>query len=302
MGHSDTQFQVVEVKSDSGKNYYLEGFVSTTDPDLVHDVVTEEAQRSILSQLKNMNITVDDDHDSHRDNKTGKVFDRTKNKIPLALIEHAELRETSKGSTGVWVRALLNKDYPLFEQYLNSIKKGFVHSFSIAYKVTNFIKETIGSTMYRIINGLNILNIGATGAPVNNNATFDLDLKSFNKMVEEEKKSIQLEAEMKELKSSLAALTSEKETLSQEVLGLKAENKTYKANEEEAEKKKKKDGEEEKEDKKEMKSFTDRLTALESENKELKSFIESPQLKSLVEAKSADPANTQTKKTAWDYT
>lgn len=306
MGHSDTQLQIIEVKSNGVKDYYLEGFVSTTDPDLVNDIVTEKAQQSILNQLMNMKITVDDDHDSHRDKVTGKLYDRTQNKLPLALIVDAEMRKTKKGSLGTWVKAKLNKDYPLFKEYLNSIKNGFVHSFSIAYKVTKFTKELIDDTVYRIIDDLNIRNIGATGSPVNGDAQFDLALKSFPKMAEENKKIEELEASNTDLKSQVETLTSEKEALGKELSELKGMDykKMYEEMKAKYDKMKESNGSKDSE----MKSFNDKMseleksvTELQKENAELKSFVESPQLKSIVEGKSVDPqANNTQKVSAWD--
>lgn len=301
MGKIDTQFEVIEVKSNGVKNYFLEGFVSTTDPDLVNDIVTEEGQEVIINQMNGRNITVDDDHESYRDNTSGKLYDRTNHTIPLALIERAESRKTKKGSIGTWVRAKLNKDYPLFKEYLNSIKNGFVHSFSIAYKAINPDFQIIDGVKHRIISNLNIRNVGATGNPINDDSNFTLELKSFNKKMEDNKKIEQLETANADLKSSVETLTAEKATLEESLTQLKSEHKDYKANAEESDEKKKKKEEEEKKNKDntEMKSL-DKISVLEKQVAELKSFVESPQLKSIVEAKSKAPAGNSQKTTAWD--
>jgi hypothetical protein len=197
MGLENLKFNLVELKS----NYYVEGFVSTTDPDLYDDVVTEEAQKKILRQLLNLDITMDEDHDVWRDPKTGDSYDRPQNKIPAAKIVDAQLKELDDGTIGTWVRVMLNKDYPLFEKLLNSIKNGFVHSFSIAYNVLKETPKQIGDNILRFIDDLNVFNVGMTGVPVNPNAKFQLALKSMSNKMAEENKIAELEKQLTELKS-----------------------------------------------------------------------------------------------------
>lgn len=225
MGLTDTRFNLIEVKSDNGRDYYVEGFISTTDPDLYNDIVTEEAQVKILRQLLNQDITMDEDHDVWRDPETGEPHSRPQNKIPAAKVVHAELRELEDGSVGTWVKVMLNKDYPIFDKLLNSIKNGFVHSFSIAYNVIKDTPKKIGDEIFRVISDLNVFNVGITGVPVNPNAKFQLALKSLNKKMTENK---ELETKVESLTTENAELKSQLEAAQTE---LKSANDAITANE-----------------------------------------------------------------------
>jgi len=254
MGPTDTKFNLIEVKSEAGRNYFIEGFVSTTDPDLYNDIVTEEAQKVILRQLLNQDITMDDNHDVWVNPSTGEKYDRPQNKIPVAKVEKAELRELEDGSVGTFVRVKLNNNYPKFKETLGSIKDGFLHSFSIAYNVTKQSMKKMGDTTFRVIDDLNIFNVGITGVPVNNNATFQLALKSINNKMAEEIQTEELQTKV--------------DTLSQENTELKSQIETKDA---------------------ELKSQSEKLEALEvatsDENVELKS-VSDAQEKELIELKS----------------
>jgi len=280
------QFNLLEVKSASGKDYFIEGYVSTMNPDFVNDIVDELGQKATYSEIINSNITMDEDHSEWRDNKTGKLYDGKKNKYPIAIVTEAKL-----DNIGTWVRAKLNKHHPEFEErILPMIKDKYLHSFSIAYKVKKAFEKVVNNVKYRVIQDLNLANIAITGNPVNKNATFSVALKSFPKMVEEKIK--ELETLNTELKSKVDILEAEKLELKSKIEELK---KVAEDNDKEAKET-------------ELKSVSDKVSELEKsveelkkENAELKSFVESPQLKSIMEVKSKIP-NAQTVKpvTMWD--
>jgi len=190
------KFKLVEIKSNGDKEYYIEGHVSTIDPDFVNDIVDKQGQIATNRDLQNYDITMDEDHDEWRDPISGEVYDGKKNKLPIAKVVSSKVDEL-----GTWTRVLMNKHHPNFEQHiLPSIKKGFLHSFSIAYKPIKSFKKVIDGTTYRIIQDLKIGNVAITGNPVNKNAKFNLALKSFNKMVKE-KTIEELTADIVNLKS-----------------------------------------------------------------------------------------------------
>lgn len=293
-----SQFDLIEVKSNDGsKDYYIEGYISTLNPDFANDIVDEKGQQSVYNELQGSDITMDEDHEEWRDPETGKLYDGKKNKYPIAKIVDSRLDDK-----GTWVSAKLNKYHPNFEErLLPMVKEGYLHSFSIAYNVTNKFFKMLDGVKYRVIQGLKIANVAITGNPVNKNATFNVALKSYKKMVEE--------TQFEEIKKFNQELKSEIQSLSSQISELKSED--YKAmytklkadyDKMSAEMEKIKKGDEDKEDSKEMKSQNEEELAeikstiekLEQENAELKSILEAPQLKSTVEAKSKEPtANTQ---------
>ncbi|HAG52872.1 MAG TPA: hypothetical protein DCL21_03700, partial [Alphaproteobacteria bacterium] len=278
------KFKLIEVKSEGSKEYFIEGHVSTQDPDFVDDIVDDQGQKATFRDLNNYDITMDEDHDEWRNPDTGEVYDGKLNKLPIARVVESRLDDI-----GTWARVHLNKHHPNFDKYiLPSIQKGFLHSFSIAYKVLKSFDKVIDDVKYRVIQDLKIANIALTGNPVNKNATFNLALKSFSKMVNE--KTVEgLTAEIAELKSL------HKEELEKVQAELKAKGEKYKAELSEKEKellaKKAKDDESKKKDKAEMKSISDKK---DKEILELKSSFESSkseiaELKSKVEEYESQP-------------
>ena len=201
----------LELKSDDGK-IFLIGYISTIDEDKSGDIVTLEAQNSMLFQIKNQVITMDLDHETWRDNETGKVREVASHKIPVAKIIDARV-----DNKGTFVKAELNQSHPLFENIFKSIKDGFLNSFSIAYKITDFVKTEVKGKIKTLINGLNLLNVAITGTPVNEKATFNMSLKSqLVKKMESEKiteEFTKLKSENEEMKKSLSEMKSKIEAL-----------------------------------------------------------------------------------------
>jgi hypothetical protein len=118
-----SQFKLIEVKSESGKDYFIEGYVSTVDPDFVNDIVDEEGQKSTHNGILNRDITMDEDHDEWRDPNTGKLYDGKKDKYPIAKVE-----TTNLDSVGTWVRVKLNKFHTEFyERILHMVKDKYLH-------------------------------------------------------------------------------------------------------------------------------------------------------------------------------
>lgn len=170
-----------EVNLKGEKKYYIEGYASTIDRDKAGEVINLEAQQDLLTQLNNENITLDIEHEEWYD-EAGNVLPRPKNeKIPVARITSAELREK-----GVWVKAEINRNIPSFRSVWNSIKEGFLKAFSIAFYPVKKAGDEISK--------LNLVNITLTGSPVNPHATFNAVMKSAAATIKndmEEKKLVE---------------------------------------------------------------------------------------------------------------
>lgn len=281
------KFNLIELKSNGEKKYFIEGYISTTDPDFANDVIDEEGQKATFRELNSADITMDLDHDEWRDPVTGEVYDGKKNKLPIAKVIEKRLDKL-----GTWVKAELNKYHPNFEDViLPSIKEGYLHSFSVAYNPIKSYTTKIKDVVHRVIRDLKLANIAITGNPVNKNATFNIALKSMDKKMVEEKQFKELQDQFAELKSSTENLVEEKKTLSQEVTELKSklESLELKAKDYENKKAKESDDEDEDKNKAEMKSLTELKSlkeTLESQNKEL------ADLKSIVEKVRETPATS----------
>lgn len=278
MGLNNKNFGKIELKSEKGEIYGV-GFVSTTDPDLYKDVVSENAQSSILKQFNDRVIKFDFDHDKFRDPKTGEVYDEPKNLIPPAKVVKAERRLTPDGSLGTWIKVQLNKHHSKFEELKNSIKDGFIDAFSIGYSVTKSKPIKLLGETYREIEDLVIYNIAFTGDAINPKCKLKLALKSFPKL-KMDKTIEDYKTEILELKST------HKEELEKVQAELKANDEDYKKKmskkDEENEESKKAD---DKKAKTEMKSFNDKNAKelLELKSKFDKSELSVTELKSKVD-------------------
>ena len=280
-----SQFTLIETKSEKGKKYYVEGYVSTIDPDFVNDIVDEKGQKSTYDEINGKPITMDEDHDEWRDPETGKFYDGKKNRYPLALIVSTRL-----DSRGTFVRAMLNDDHPDFNRILNMIQKGFLHSFSIAYNVQKSFTKMIDGVKYRVIQALKIANIAITGNPINKGAKFNVALKSFSKKMVEENNTVEtVETSVEAVSEEAPAVQAEAET---EIKGT-----DYKKMYEELKAKYDKMVSEKENDKKveaksfeaEIKSVREEVEQLKAENAKLNEVLEKPQMKSILEAKSDEP-------------
>jgi len=273
----DLSLYQIELKSKDGKEY-VEGFISTTDPDHYNDIVSLEAQKSILKQLKDRVIKLDYEHNRHINPETGERNERLLNLNPPGKIIKSEIRETEDGSYGTWVRVELNKNHSRFEEIKNSIKDGFLDGFSIAYDVTKSNPLTYLGKTFRNIIDLIIDNIAFTGDAVNSKTGIKkMALKSMTEKMAEENK-------IEELSTQLAELKSLNDSLTQEITELKSTDYAAMYNELKseiaelkacAEKKAEAKDEEEEEDKKkkEIKSASE-LDSLKTQVSELKSVIE----------------------------
>lgn len=283
--HANEKFSLVEVKSETEESdFFIEGYISTVDSDKYHDVVTDSAQDDLVNQISSVPITMDLDHESFVDDK-GVMHDRPLNKIPIAKVIEAK-REVK----GTFVKAKLNNWHPNFKSILKSIKDGFLHSFSIAYVPVQTVKKTINGAGHRLLDKVNLLNVGITGIPVNPNATFAIVTKSFNQKMDEQKNQ-EFEKQISELKSQteefekvIADLKSELENKDAEIAQLKSE--AEQVEEEQVE---------ESEADAEVKSLKEVVEKLTKEFNELKSELAKPVHKGVVEAKSENVKEEQNK-------
>ncbi|NCC99959.1 MAG: hypothetical protein EOL95_09720 [Bacteroidia bacterium] len=171
-------FEPIEVITKGIKKYQVKGYFSTIDEDLAMETVTESAQKDILDQVLNRTITLDAEHEVFY-GKDGKPLSKPTSNISIGKVVDAELDlECKYGKKGVYGTVELNSDAPRFKNIWESIKKGFVHSFSVAFIPVEAIKKKVNGVFKSFVNKLNLINITFTGAPMNPNATFTPVMKS----------------------------------------------------------------------------------------------------------------------------
>jgi HK97 family phage prohead protease len=168
------QFEPMEVitKAGTDKKYYVEGYFSTIDEDLAMETLTESAQQDILTQIKGRTITFDVEHEVFYD-KNGQVLSKPASAITIGKVVDAEMK-----AKGVWGKVEINDSAPRFKNIWESIQKGFLHSFSVAFYPLEAVKRKVDGVMKSFVNKLNLLNITLTGSPVNPEAKFSAVMKS----------------------------------------------------------------------------------------------------------------------------
>lgn len=151
-------FQEIETKGE--KEFYITGYISTKSIDKFNDVITDECLDDMLVQVKSGSIKIDFEHETiHNDNL---------NINPVARIVDAK-----KDNKGLWVKALVNSSHKRFSEIKGSIVKGFLDSFSIAFKPIETATRYIQGKAVRILNKLKLINVGITGTPVNDECKLD---------------------------------------------------------------------------------------------------------------------------------
>ena len=187
------EFSWVEAEIKGQKKCFVEGYISTIDPDDYNEIVTMKGQNKILSSCKGHVITMDVEHEEFIEGN--KVLAKPKNtRIPVAKIIEATMKDK-----GVWVKAEINQDSDRFKNVWGSIKNGFLHSFSIAFAPVKAITKSVNGVAHKFIDDLNLINVTLTGSPVNTNATFIPVMKAAiksmgeNTMVEENNETVATE-------------------------------------------------------------------------------------------------------------
>ena len=182
------------------REYYVKGYISTDEIDRANEVVTREAMKSMVEQIKAGSVKLDIEHSTF----TGE------NDIPVGKILDAGIDEN-----GVWVKCTLNKAHSRFNEYWKSIKDGFLDAFSIAYKPLEIAKDVINGTEITLLKAVELLNVAITGNPVCRTAkmteSFYKSLKYINeykseedaKMTEEVKPTDAPVADVKEVKEEV---------------------------------------------------------------------------------------------------
>lgn len=156
-------YQIVETKT--GTDYYIAGYISTPDLDLVNDIVTKDCQTDMRKQLIGRNIKLDLEHETLRKGKEDTETDVAFNKTKRVL---GKFIDTKLDTKGLWAKVKLNKNYPDFKGIWEDIKTGFYDAFSIAFiPVKTAFKTLKDGTKSRLLIKVNLLNVALTGNPIN---------------------------------------------------------------------------------------------------------------------------------------
>jgi hypothetical protein len=276
------KLETKSVEENGVKRYFVRGYISTGDMDLVNDIVTKSCRDDIHEQFLTRDIKLDFEHETLRKGKDESELDMriSLTKVPLGKEIKANIDEK-----GNFVEFELNPDWKKFDSKGNvvktfhevwrEIKSQFLDAFSIAYIPIKTQAKNINGVMTRLLDKINIVNIALTGNPINPKASME---SAFTKSLEY-LKTREGETMEPELKNELEVLKKSVDEL--KLANGKLEAKLKAMEEEETDEEKKKKKEEEK--KKEMEGkalIAEKIAILEKDNAEMKAFLEKAQFKS----------------------
>lgn len=171
----------VELKEE-GENFFVEGHISTSDLDLVNDIVTKDCIMDMAEQMRERTIKLDVEHESFK-GSTNLEMEINKTIIPAAKID-----DFLVDKKGLKIRAVLNKHVGRFNEIKNSIKEGFLDAFSIAFIPVESKTDMREGKEVRMLDKINLLNVAFTGNPVNTNTTMtNVFAKSLEFLKDKEK-------------------------------------------------------------------------------------------------------------------
>jgi len=277
----------LELKSE-GDNFFVEGYISTSDLDQVNDIVTKACLLDMAEQMKNRVIKFDVEHESFR-GKSNLDMEINKTKIPVAKTDDFVMDKK-----GIKVRAMLNPFSSRFEEVKGSIQGGFLDAFSIAYvPVKSVIQEKNGLSV-RLLDKINLLNVAFTGNPVNTEARMTNVFAKSLEFLEEQENNIHTSDKLN--LNGGKKMTEEKDI---EVTKAVEEVKSEEDEDENEETEEEEDDTEVKSLKLEVKSLNEKLDAQAKDIAEMKATLKKPMRKSIVsvedksenfvEEKSKDP-------------
>jgi hypothetical protein len=271
----------LELKSE-GENFFVEGYISTSDLDLVNDIVTKACLLDMAEQMKERNIKFDVEHESFR-GKSNLERETNKTIIPVAKID-----DFLMDKKGIKVRAVLNKSSHRFDEVKGSIEGGFLDAFSIAYIPVKTNENTKGPGEPRKLEKINLLNVAFTGNPVNTEAKMTNVFAKSLKFLQEQEDHIHISEGLIKLQEAKNMSGEEIKKNIDEVKDVVAETEPKakedpKKDEETDEEKKKRLASEKKDE--ELAEVKSKLEQTEKELAEVKALLNKPVLKSKVEQK-----------------
>lgn len=287
---------VVEVKGE--ERVFMEGFISTTDRDLVNDVVTKNCLSSMQQQILERNIKLDIEHEAFRGNSVEEK-EINKTRIPAGKITDATVRDFNDGRFGLGVKAELNKNHKDFDKIRGNVLEKYLDAFSIAYIPTKIAHKSINGEEIRLLDDVRLLNVALTGNPVNTVSQIrDVFMKSIDAIEEykdEKSKNPDIEKQLEvkdhnhtrdtKLNYGRKNMVKGKDKTKPEE-GQKDESEETDDSAEESEETKDRSENSETgdvESKSELKALREEVDALKKENAEIKALLKKPVHKSMAE-------------------
>lgn len=223
--YSDKLNYSTELKSGI-KNYFVEGHISTGDPDLVNDIVTKGCMDDMADQFNTRVIKLDFEHECFR----GKS--QTESELNKTLVPLGKAIDKYRDEKGVVVKWQLNPTWKKFDEkgsvtmtfkdIWSNIQDGYYDAFSIAYIATKTANSSLNGKDIRLLDRINLMNVALTGNPVNQSAKITAVMAKSLKYLNSKNKEGENMQEIKELKDQVDTLTEEMKSKDTEIADLKS--------------------------------------------------------------------------------
>ena len=186
-----TPFNVRIEEKGGVQEVHLDGFISTTDQDLVDDIVTKNCLESMKNQIIDRNLKLDIEHEAFRGD-TPEEKELNKTKIPAGRMYDAVVETIGAARYGLRVKSMLNNFNKDFKNIKGNVITKMLDAYSIAFIPTKTSEKVIKGKMVRFLEDVILLNVGMTGNPINTNSkNRDIFMKAINSLEDykKEKKS-----------------------------------------------------------------------------------------------------------------
>ncbi len=190
-----TPFNVNVVEEKGVERVFLEGLISTTDLDLVNDIVTKNCLESMQRQILGRNIKLDIEHESFR-GKSVEEKELNKTKIPAGKITDATVVDLGGDRFGLRIKAELNRFNQRFDEIKGNVLERYLDAYSIAFIPTKTARIEKNGVMVRLLDDDRLLNVALTGNAVNTEALNQKVLMKAIDAVEEYKRQKLLDPEL----------------------------------------------------------------------------------------------------------
>jgi hypothetical protein len=164
-----TPFNVRVEKKGDLEEIHLDGFISTTDRDLVDDIVTKDCLESMKRQILDRNLKLDIEHEAFRGN-SNEEKEINKSKVPAGRMYDATVETIGSSRFGLRVKSVINNFRKDFEQIKGNVINKFLDAYSIAFLPTKTSYKDIEGKKVRLLDDVVLLNVAMTGNPINTTA------------------------------------------------------------------------------------------------------------------------------------
>ena len=173
MGNEFTFTRPLTYELKTGGDIEISLDISTTEADLVNDIVSKNFLKSMQSQIIERNLKLDLEHEAFRGD-TIEEKEINKTRVPAGRMVEPVIKEYKNENNeyhyALNIKGLMNKNRSDYKEIKGNIVEKFLDAGSIAFIPTKYKKETKGAEVFRILDDGILLNVALTGNPVNTGA------------------------------------------------------------------------------------------------------------------------------------